>query len=275
MNADYHDYMEEVSGVPKRIRRRTAEELCQQSLEHPPGVEAWPRTDGLLHQGGGFLMQEIFTTCQRVTSEAQKRGHAAGPPLSLETNWDFTREADREAAKARVRKEKPYFLVLAFPCGPWSPLMRLNPASDLEERQAEGLVFTRFCIELGRHFLLENPLTATSWKTPDMIKFLDEHDLWIVGFDQCALGLRLLHKKPTQIVTSSAAVREALLDKKCSRDHQHQQVIGGSAVTQAAGLYPAALARLLVKAMGAVPSRWPASTTRKASPSYRGWGRRG
>lgn len=206
------------------------------------------------------LMQEIFTTSQRVTSEAQKRGHAAGPPLSLETNWHFTREADREAAKARVRKEKPYFLVLAFPCGPWSPLMRLNPAGDLEERQAKGLVFIRFCIELaiiqltgGRHLLLENPLTATSWKTPEMIKFLDERDLWVVGFDQCALGLRgnsgLLHKKPTQIVTSSAAVREALLDKKCSRDHQHQQVIGGSAVTQAAGLYPAALARLLVKAM--------------------------
>ena len=206
------------------------------------------------------LMQEIFTTSQRVTSEAQKRGHAAGPPLSLETNWHFTREADREAAKARVRKEKPYFLVLAFPCGPWSPLMRLNPAGDLEESQAKGLVFIRFCIELaiiqltgGRHFLLENPLTATSWKTPEMIKFLDERDLWVVGFDQCALGLRgnsgLLHKKPTQIVTSSAAVREALLDKKCSRDHQHQQVIGGSAVTQAAGLYPAALARLLVKAM--------------------------
>ena len=111
------------------------------------------------------LMQEIFTTSQRVTSE--KRGHAAGPPLSLETNWDFTREADREAAKARVRKEKPYFLVLAFPSGPWSPLMRLMSG--------------------GRHFLLENPLTATSWKTPDMIKFLDEHDLWVVGF---ALGLR-------------------------------------------------------------------------------------
>ena len=206
------------------------------------------------------LMQEIFTTSQRVTTEAQKKGHATGQPLSLETNWDFTKHADREAAKQQVMKEKPFFLVLAFPCGPWSPLMRLRPSERLDEKQAEGMVFIRFCIELaiiqlegGRHFLIENPLLAMSWRTPEMVKFIEEHDVWTVGFDQCALGLRgntgLLHKKPTQILTSSEAVREALMDCKCSRDHAHQPVMGGSAITQAAGLYPVALARVLVKAM--------------------------
>ena len=206
------------------------------------------------------LLQEIFTTSQRVTMAAQKNGHATSPALSLETGWDFRKKADREAAKQQVMEKKPYFLVLAFPCGPWSPLMRLNPAEDLTERQEEGLTFIQFCIELaiiqlegGRHFLIENPLLATSWQTTEMVKFIEENDVWMVGFDQCALGLKgktgLLHKKPTRVLTSSTAVRDALQDCKCSRDHQHQPVLGGSAVTQAAGLYPVAMAKLLVKAM--------------------------
>ena len=32
---------------------------------------------------------EVYTNSQRVTQEAQRRGHLTGPPMSLETGWDF------------------------------------------------------------------------------------------------------------------------------------------------------------------------------------------
>jgi hypothetical protein len=54
------------------------------------------------------LTQEVFTTSQRVTKEAQSRGHCTGPPLSLETGWDFRRRKDRQQALEWVKANKPF-----------------------------------------------------------------------------------------------------------------------------------------------------------------------
>ena len=208
------------------------------------------------------MMQEIFTTSQRVTKEAQRRGHVVAPPLSLETGWDFRKALDRRAALKMVDEKKPYFLIIAYPCGPWSPLMRLNPAADLAEKQEEARQLIRFALQLarlqlrnGRHFALENPIGSSSWQLPEVIKFLEEEEARIARFDQCRFGLRSeqgkLHKKGTQIVTSSKAMQSNLHDVRCLRDHEHQQVIGGSKVTSRAGHYPQGLARTLVDSMEA------------------------
>ena len=143
------------------------------------------------------LVQEIFTATQRVTLEAQKRGHLTGDPLSLESGWDFMKALDRRAAYAKVKREKPYFLVLAYPCGPWSPLQRLNPAADLPEKREAHRELIRFALSLarlqlrnGRHFILENPVGSESWSLPEIIKFLEEEEAKLARFDQCRFNLR-------------------------------------------------------------------------------------
>lgn len=206
------------------------------------------------------MMQEIFTASQRVTKEAERRGHRVAPPLSLETGWDFRKALDRRAALKMVREQEPYFLIIAYPCGPWSPLMRLNPAGNLEEKQEEARQLIRFALQLarlqlrnGRHFALENPIGSSSWQLPEVMKFLEEEEARLARFDQCRFGLRseqgLLHKKGTQIATSSKAMQENLQDVRCLRDHQHQPVTGGSKITSRAGHYPQQLARVLVDSM--------------------------
>eukprot|EP00435_Cladocopium_sp_Y103_P052715 s994_g16.t1 len=206
------------------------------------------------------LVQEVFTATQRVTLEAQKRGHLTGDPLSLETGWDFMKALDRRAAYAKVKKEKPYFLVLAYPCGPWSPLQRLNPAADLPEKREAHRDLIRFALSLarlqlrnGRHFILENPLGSESWTLPEIIKFLEEEEAKLARFDQCRFNLRSeqgwLHKKATQVATSSESVHTHLDQVRCTGDHPHQPVIGGSKITARAGHYPGQLAKTLVKAM--------------------------
>ena len=185
------------------------------------------------------LVQEIFTATQRVTLEAQKRGHLTGDPLSLESGWDFMKALDRRAAYAKVKREKPYFLVLAYPCGPWSPLQRLNPAADLPEKREAHRELIRFALSLarlqlrnGRHFILENPVGSESWSLLEIIKFLEEEEAKLARFDQCRFNLRSadgwLHKKATQVATSSEAVRSHLDQVRCTGDHLHQPVIGGS-----------------------------------------------
>ena len=206
------------------------------------------------------LVQEIFTATQRVTLEAQKRGHLTGDPLSLESGWDFMKALDRRAAYAKVKREKPFFLVLAYPCGPWSPLQRLNPAADLPEKREAHRELIRFALSLarlqlrnGRHFILENPLGSESWNLPEIIKFLEEEEAKLARFDQCRFNLRSeqgwLHRKATQVATSSESVHSHLDQVRCTGDHPHQPVIGGSKITARAGHYPGQLAKTLVKAM--------------------------
>ena len=206
------------------------------------------------------LMQEIFTTAQRVTQEAGKRGHRVGEPLSLETGWDFMKGLDRKAAYNLIEKTKPYFLVVAYPCGPWSPLIRLRPAANLEQIRQEHRVLIQFALKLARlqkknhcHFILENPIGSASWSLPEVVKFLEEEEARLAKFDQCRFNLRseagMLHKKGTQMATSSEAMHRRLDGVRCSGDHLHQQVIGGSRITERAGHYPQELARAMVLGM--------------------------
>ncbi|CAL1166460.1 unnamed protein product [Cladocopium goreaui] len=206
----------------------------------------------------GVLVSEVFTAVQRIIKEAKKKGHSVGSALSLETGWNFLNRLDQKACKQVIAKEKPYLLVLAFPCGPWSALMRLNPAHDLAQKRAEGIQLIRFALELaeeqlkqGRHFLLENPLTAESWSVDELRQFLQRLECHQAIFDQCRFNLRgssgLLHKKATKIVTSSEAIADRLDGKRCTRDHPHEQVLGGSKITSAAGHYTKELAREIIK----------------------------
>ncbi|CAL1174258.1 unnamed protein product [Cladocopium goreaui] len=206
------------------------------------------------------LVSEVYTNTQRVMKEAARRGHRVGTPMSLETGWNFLNKADREEAKRVVRSEKPLFLMLAFPCGPFSPLQRLNPSPRLRELQDQGRVLMDFALELaqiqldgGRHYVLENPKPSGAWKGPRMLKFLASRAPAIVDFDQCRLGLRSrqgnLHRKPTRLVSSSFSVASKFEDQKCTRTHLHDPVIGGVAVTARAGHYPVQLAKCLVKGM--------------------------
>lgn len=100
--------------------------------------------------------------------------------------------------------------MIAFPCGPWSPLLRLNSKVSLEKLQAEGEVLLKFALELaaiqlegGRHYMLESPQLSGAWKHPEMTKFLDDH---LACFHQCRFGLRGnlgLHRKATKTASSS------------------------------------------------------------------------
>ena len=206
------------------------------------------------------ILQEIFTASQRVTKEAQRRGHLTGEPLSLETGWDFRRALDRKAAFKMVKRDKPQFLVIAYPCGPWSPLMRLNPSANLEAIRSEHRQLIQFALDLaryqlrhGRHFILENPIGSASWSLPEVIKFLEEEEAKIVRFDQCRFGLMSaqgkLHKKGPQMATSSSAVQARLDLVRCDGSHEHQHVIGGKHITSLAGHYPLKLAKAMVDAM--------------------------
>ncbi|CAL1154284.1 unnamed protein product [Cladocopium goreaui] len=211
------------------------------------------------------FMNETFLANIHLPSttpaEAQKRGHCTGPPMSLETGWDFLNPMHRRQAFRWVRENKPFFLVLAFPFNFWTLLLGLNPPKDPEAHYEKGITLLRFALLLaqeqirhGRHYILGNPAGSKAWKLQEMLEWLEKFKALMVKFDQCRFGLRcgatgLLHQKPTCLATSSQAVISKFVNKRCMRNHLHAQVIGGSKVTAPAGRYPPLMARAIVQAL--------------------------
>lgn len=206
------------------------------------------------------FITEVYTDTEPVAREARRRGLRTGQSLTLSTSWDFTLEEHRRSAKLLIEQTAPYVLVLAFPCGPWSLLMNLNVKVDVASIRAAARVLVVFAVELawmqllrGLHFILENPLTSVAWQLDEMQELLNEPMVHRVVIDQCHFGLMNehgeLHRKPTQLVTSSQVLVSKMLGCRCRGGHTHAPVIGGSKVTRPAGHYPKALASAMVSAM--------------------------
>lgn len=163
------------------------------------------------------LATEVFTDTEPVARAIRRRGLHAGDSLTLSSGWDLRLQEDQIAAFEVLKRTKPYVVVLAFPCGPWSSLQFLNPAANLAGMREEALSLIAFAIRVaefqvahGRHYVMENPRNSMAWRLPTLQDFvLRTHALEVV-LDMCCFNLRapdgLLHKKPTKLLTSMQAV---------------------------------------------------------------------
>ena len=119
--------------------------------------------------------------------------------------------------------------------------LRKMPVEKVEAMRKEAVQHLRFVLGLykiqldgGRHFLHEHPETATSWKDPWMEKLLREKGVKSVVSDQCMYNLMthgedgspMLAKKPTRWASSPPWMLKRL-SRRCSKDHIHQQLVGG------------------------------------------------
>ena len=194
------------------------------------------------------FVTEVYTDTEPIARAAQRRGLCAGGSLTLGTGWDFLEARHRKAALDLVSRTKPYALIIAFPCGVWSLLQNLNPGVDLQARRAQAEALVIFALDLaklqlrsGRHFLIENPATSAAWNLDEVVEFRERPDVLEVVVDMCRFGLRGadggLHRKATRLLTSSQALVSELIGKRCTGDHAHSWVLGGSKVTAPAGHY--------------------------------------
>ncbi len=89
--------------------------------------------------------------------------------------WDFDRKYQRDRVMARVRRERPKFLVLSPMCkafSSWQNLNRINrDPSLIRAERMRAMIHLRFAMELareqmdgGRYFVFEHLAAATSWK---------------------------------------------------------------------------------------------------------------
>eukprot|EP00439_Symbiodinium_sp_Y106_P030299 s2423_g3.t1 len=145
--------------------------------------------------------------------------------LTLDGGYDFTNYQHQRLGLELIRRARPQFLLISFPCPEFSPLQRLNasgtsaldPQKELRVRMA--LRLARFAakvaelqLRLGGHFAVENSRNSRAWELPSLVALARRPAVRKVNFDMCAFGLE--HRKPSRMLTSSQVLASSLLGRQ-------------------------------------------------------------
>ena len=185
---------------------------------------------------------EIFSwTCMISRLAASTGRWQFCEPITIEAGWDLTIPEMREAAFAYLQKVEPDLVVVAWPCGPWSVMQRINQRTPqqvaaLKKKRLESrknfLSFTRRVAlwqrRRGGAIMGENPEGALSWHQPEIIDAFAGCSEQVL--DQCQYGLIHPHtgeaiRKRTKVMGQEKVIQ--YLNKKCPGDHTHHPVEGG------------------------------------------------
>ena len=77
-------------------------------------------------------------------------------------------------------------------------------------------------IDSGHYIAVEWPRDCEYWSSPEVLDFLDRHELTSVIFDGCAFGLQSVVdqrpiRKPWRVATNSQELVTILMPKQCGR----------------------------------------------------------
>ncbi len=139
--------------------------------------------------------------------------------------WDFDRKYQRDRAMARVRRDRPKFLVLSPMCKAFSSWQNLNKInrdpSLIRAERMRAMIHLRFAMELareqmdgGRYFIFEHLAMASSWKERCVRNVADMPDVEKIMAHMCQFKLEDPNgapvKKPTYFMRNSVEVLESL-----------------------------------------------------------------
>ena len=113
------------------------------------------------------------------------------------SKWDLSDEKAQAKVWKLIRRDKPLVIGMSPECTLFSALQNLRktpiPFGDLE--RAKGCV--RFCVEVaryqrgkGRFFYLEHPLTASSWRMPELAELRDSESTFDIVLHACRFHLK-------------------------------------------------------------------------------------
>jgi hypothetical protein len=208
-----------------------------------------------------------FYSPPRVVPMASNMGLRASVSLDLQNGHDFLQAGCCEQSLGYLSTTGVLMLIMSPPCTVFSPLQELWNIHRMNEakwkqiwedgvalfKHAVTCAFTQ--INLGRLFIIEHPVNATSWKLPTTLDLLAHPDTKSVIFDQCAFGAATKvtctpTRKRTRLLTNSLMVYNMFNKKYCTKDHVHKHLEGsegGMKRTKWAAQYPPALCQAFVQ----------------------------
>ena len=116
----------ETSHAEKRILRTKERQKMQKMADEAKahGKAIWKVLRGDQKSKEQIMVKELY--CGRgggaVTAAAKNAGVAVGRPRDLLLGYNFLNAKAQHEIMQELDQEDPHTVVIAFPCGPWSPL---------------------------------------------------------------------------------------------------------------------------------------------------------
>ena len=200
-------------------------------------------------------VSEIFSP-PRVLPHASALGLRSGWSMDIAEvdpwsgeKWDLADRKNQARVIKLITQYKPEVLVLSPPCTMFSSLQYLNKQKGSEEwvkKYNDAVELLRFSCLLceiqarhGRHFVLEHPKAAASWRRPEVLAVMQMPGARLGEVDMCAYNLRAkdavgegMVKKPTYLLTNSEAIHTGMCGRCCG-SHRHVQLVCGRAAAAA------------------------------------------
>ena len=213
------------------------------------GERKWKqsRVRGELHSGL-YDVCELFSP-PRVSEMATRQGLRGGWALDIncedpvtKSKWDLSEEKTQAKVWKLIRRDKPLVIGMSPECTLFSALQNLRKTEIPPDELARAKNCVRFCVEVakyqrskGRFFYLEHPLTASSWRMPELAELRDAEDVYDVVLHACRFDLKStddigegLVKKPTRVITNMGTIA-GMIDRQCTGDHRHVHLVSGKA----------------------------------------------
>ncbi len=126
---------------------------------------------------GPWRMVEIFTWMCMLTQCAYQRGWDTYEPVTLKSGWDLTNKQVQDEAFRYLERIDPDFIMIAWPCAPWSIMQNANMRTPTQVRmlKLKRLRSRKIPPEILR-FLVTPQKEA--WKSSILILTLTYEKLW-------------------------------------------------------------------------------------------------
>ena len=183
---------------------------------------------------------------------------------------DLSTHEGRVQLIALILREQPKDVWMSPECGPWCAWNRFNEQrsitsmNKIQTSQQEARVHLFLCNlvckiqrSLQSHFHMENPLTSSAWKQPELQDVMQM--TLSIQLDQCMFGLRHPEsndpmQKRTRLQSTSYEMFYQLDSRLCKHQHKHAQIAGqchwkghSIAVSKFAGFYPRQFAKAIIR----------------------------
>ena len=211
---------------------------------------------------------EIFAGKAQVTQSFARWGWHAARPVDVKWGDDLYQADQRAQLLEWIDVNRPRLVIVSYPCKHWSLLTNLQYTTPQEKRrlmrlrQRDGVliefveqVFARQ-LDRGDDALAENPVSSRSFVTDPMKRVLCHPQVYSAVSHGCRHGVinpktTLPLLKPTLWVSTSPEICDELA-KRCTNErggsqHVHGTCMGGSYITEHAGVYTRSIARSICK----------------------------
>ena len=209
---------------------------------------------------GKIAFAELFSP-ERISPHVRKLRLPMVEKTSFDKTegWNVFSGADRQRFWTFLDQSQPSHLAMSPECKAYSPIMNINwermDPEGAKRIKVEGKIMWDFSVSAAweqkrrdRYFSIEHPAGATSWQTPEARELMDQPDVALITFDQCACGLQVhpsgLSEKATSFLTNNPWLAMSLCSRQCDGQHSHVRLEGGQ-LTKKAQVYPEALCRLV------------------------------